>query len=160
MIHKLCNRYSLVIDSFRIRRAGFLSFICKLSAMACPGSVEAHNSFSFNLYSTIADSSDGNIFFSPLSISMTLSMLLVGSAENTRAELLGLLHQLDDNAKIRAESKKIMDNLQNDAMQIANMVFYSNSSSVKREYTEILGSDFNAKAEVLDFGQSDLASKT
>ena len=54
--------------------------------------VGGNNDFAFDLYRTLADDTDGNIFFSPYSISTALAMTYAGARGNTEVEMAKVLH--------------------------------------------------------------------
>ena len=53
--------------------------------------VEAGNRFAFDLYERLRGK-DGNLFFSPASISVALAMTYAGAAGNTETEMAKTLH--------------------------------------------------------------------
>jgi len=60
-------------------------------AMHVSGIVEGGNQFAFDLYQRLR-SEEGNLFFSPSSISTALAMTYVGAAGETEAEMARTLH--------------------------------------------------------------------
>ena len=58
--------------------------------------------FSLDLYRTLGKSTDGNIFFSPYSVSAALSMTLAGAAGETEQQIATLLRAPDDIAAYNA----------------------------------------------------------
>ncbi len=76
-----------------VREAGYASEEAtqKANAVSVQQVVDAQNQFALDLYRELA-ATDGNLFFSPASISMALSMALAGADGETRDELATALH--------------------------------------------------------------------
>ena len=53
--------------------------------------VSGNNTFAFDLYRLLSDDSDGNLFFSPYSISAALAMTYAGARTETEQEIAGAL---------------------------------------------------------------------
>jgi serpin B len=60
--------------------------------------VDSLNDFSFNFYQQIGTSEDGNIFFSPYSIFVALSMAYEGARGNTATEMQNVLNVLQNDS--------------------------------------------------------------
>jgi len=54
--------------------------------------VSGNNQFAFDLYSRLAGQEEGNLFFSPYSISSALAMTYVGARGNTETQMRDVLH--------------------------------------------------------------------
>jgi len=55
--------------------------------------VDGNNSFAFNLYQELKGS-EGNMFFSPYSISLALAMTYAGARDSTAQQMAGTLHYI------------------------------------------------------------------
>lgn len=54
--------------------------------------IAGNNAFAVDLYHQLSEAADGNLFFSPYSISAALAMTYAGAAGNTAAEMADTLH--------------------------------------------------------------------
>ena len=114
------------------------------------------NSFDESLFKKLCEGSNENenIFFSPLSVSLALSMLLVGSKGETKQQLekalgidtcetvLGKLKELNDVLNSNSEGLKI---------NLANSVFPSENFKMTEEYKSVMQTTFNSKVQTLDY---------
>ncbi|NP_001011419.1 leukocyte elastase inhibitor [Xenopus tropicalis] len=117
--------------------------------------------FSFDLFRKINENNaTGNVFFSPISISTALAMVLLGARGNTAQQISRILHfdavkDLHSNFQtLNAEINK--KNVSSYALNLANRLFGEKSfkflpdflSSVKKQYNADLGTvDFISAAE-------------
>ncbi len=127
--------------------------------------VEAGNHFAFDLYERLR-SADGNLFFSPASISVALTMTYVGAAENTEAEMAKTLHlqmpksQLDDEMRALLASWKLADKKQGYRLDVANRLWAQEGYNFLADYLRVTREDFGAELARLDFKQPDAARET
>jgi serpin B len=54
--------------------------------------IDGSNAFGFDLYRKLADGSDANLFYSPLSTTMALAMTYAGAAGSTETQMASVLH--------------------------------------------------------------------
>jgi serpin B len=118
--------------------------------------IESDNKFGLKLFRTVAAEEPGNVFVSPLSVSMALGMTLNGAAGDTRTdmeetlELAGL--SVDE---INESYQSMMDALlQADpkvAFQIANSIWYRQGLNFKQSFIETNKTFFDAEVAGLDF---------
>jgi len=124
---------------------------------------EADNHFGLKLFQKIvAESKDGNIFISPLSVSMALGMTWNGSAGTTREAITEVLEYGDLTAdEINQSYKNLLDLLQQAddqvLFQIANSIWYREGFSVLNTFLSINQNYFDAVVRSLDFNRSDAA---
>lgn len=124
---------------------------------------EADNHFGLKLFQKIvAESDDGNIFISPLSVSMALGMTWNGSAGTTREAMTEVLEYGDLNAEeINQSYKNLLDLLQQAddqvLFQIANSIWYREGFSVLDAFLNTNKTYFEAVVRSLDFNRSDAA---
>ncbi len=101
-----------------------LFLLAPLSAFSLPGeagkaennvpmtTTKADNTaFSLDLYRTLGKSTEGNIFFSPYSISTALSMTLAGAAGETQQQMAVLLHAPETIAAFHASRAAFENNI-------------------------------------------------
>ncbi len=120
--------------------------------------VEGINAFGFDLFIEIADSEDppDNIFISPLSVHMALSMAWNGAAGNTREEMMEVLnYPAYDDEKINSAIKKLIEDLlsadEKVESGIANSIWYRDDFTVKDDFLEVNMEFFNALVNAIDF---------
>ena len=97
------------------------------------------NSFETNLFNELLESTDENknIFFSPLSISLALSMLLVGSNGTTKMQLekvLGLKKDENFLGQLKALNDVLNSNSEGLQIKLANSVFPSKTFQMVAKY--------------------------
>ena len=117
------------------------------------------NAFAFNLYKVIAKEEKGNIFFSPLSISMALALAYEGAAGETREEMKKVLYFDND---ISAHYKAISNIIKKTPPEagevlIANAIWPDKNISVRKEYMEKLRKCYDSEAIELDYTDVDQA---
>ncbi len=124
---------------------------------------ESDGAFSYSIFrETVSyDDTADNVFISPLSISMALSMVLNGAEGETHnqiKETLGLsgLNEDEINQNFLSLMNYLMSVDTKVAVKIANSVWYDEQLEVKQKFLNQLQESFNARGEALNF--SDPAS--
>ncbi|XP_070378408.1 ipis-1-like isoform X2 [Dermacentor albipictus] len=111
--------------------------------------------FSVDLYKQLMakDQGDGNIFFSPFSISAALAMALGGARSNTAEELSAVLHVDADEVHSHFASffSKLPDYASDVKLNIANRMYAEQTFPVLSSYAELLGDKYNTTIESVDF---------
>ncbi|WP_346929579.1 serpin family protein, partial [Clostridium sp.] len=119
--------------------------------------VEGNNKFAFNIFKEISkDESNKNMFISPLSISMALTMTYNGARENTKAEMNKVLgYEGMDDDKINNDYKILhsyLENLdENIKLNISNSIWIKEGEDINKEFININKDIFGAKVDNLDF---------
>ena len=120
--------------------------------------IDGANSFGLELFrEVLADAeSDENVFISPLSVHLALSMTWNGAEANTREEMTDVLKLPGDDAEaINLSFRNLMDDLlQVDKkvdLSIANSIWYRLGLKVEEEFLDINRRYFDALVESLDF---------
>ncbi|WP_346938706.1 serpin family protein [uncultured Clostridium sp.] len=119
--------------------------------------VEGNNKFAFNIFKEISkDESNKNVFISPLSISMALTMTYNGARENTKAEMNKVLgYEGMDYDKINNDYKILhsyLENLdENIKLNISNSIWIKEGEDINKEFININKDIFGAKVDNLDF---------
>ena len=127
--------------------------------------VDAGNHFAFDLYERLR-SAEGNLFFSPASISVALTMTYVGAAENTEAEMAKVLHlqmpkaQLNEEMRAVLSSWKTSDKKQGYRLEVANRLWGQEGFKFLADYLRVTREDFGAELARLDFNQAETARET
>lgn len=119
--------------------------------------VSANNQFAMDLYSKYK-SKDGNVFFSPYSISSALAMTYEGAKGQTADEMQRVLHLPDSKDKIRSDFASIYSGL-NKAdkpynLTTANALWAQKDYPFLNDYLSAVGLYYDGKVTNLDF-QSD-----
>ena len=123
------------------------------------------NLFNVNLFNKLCESTDENknIFFSPLSISLALSMLLVGSNGTTKQQLeeaLGLVKDEQLLSKLRALNDVLNSNSEGLQIKLANSVFPSKTFDMVEKYKNDMKTAFKCQMQSLDYKNNADRSKT
>jgi len=118
------------------------------------GVVEANNLFAIGLYDKYK-SEDGNLFFSPYSISSALSMTYEGAKGQTAEEMQAVLHLPDDKDQIRSDFKNIYNDL-NKAdktykLTTANALWAQEDYPFIDDYFNVVDEYYDGKVTNLDF---------
>ena len=138
---------------------------CNKQSKSSVKSDKSFNSFDVNLFNKLCESSDDseNIFFSPMSISLALSVLLVGSNERTKQQLEEALG-VENDKQLLSNLKALNDvlNSNSDGLQIklANSVFPSKTFEMVAKYKSDLESAFKCQMQTLDYMSNAEKSKT
>ncbi|XP_075555089.1 iris-like [Dermacentor variabilis] len=111
--------------------------------------------FSVDLYKQLMakDQRDGNIFFSPFSISAALSMALGGARSDTAEELSAVLHVDADEVHSHFASffSKLPDYAVGVKLNIANRMYAEQTFPVLSSYVALLRDKYNTTIESVDF---------
>jgi len=119
--------------------------------------IESDNTFAFDLFKTTYQSTnEANVFVSPLSVNMALSMTLNGAAGLTMEEMKEALratnYSLDDinkyNKSLREALMKVDPTTD---VAIANSIWYRNTLTVKTNFLSVNKNFYDAETKALDF---------
>ncbi len=133
--------------------------------LALTEKVNTDNAFAFDLFkATYGSTDDANIFISPLSVNMALSMVLNGAKGATLEEMKYVMeatsYSLDD---INKYNKSLQDALMNvdttTTLTMANSIWYHNAQVVKDEFLLVNKDCYNAEVAALDFNSSDAVNE-
>ena len=123
------------------------------------------NSFDLNLFNELCKSSkeNENIFFSPLSISLALSMLLLGSDEATKKQIEKVLG-IVKNEELLDQLKNLNEILNTSAeglsVKLASCIFPDESFKVIQKYLADVKTAFNCQVQRLDYKKNAEDSKS
>jgi serine protease inhibitor len=124
---------------------------------------QSHNAFGFNLVKSLnAENKDENIFISPSSVSLALSMVYNGAGGETKNAMSKTLQfQNLDITKINQESLGLINGLKNPdekvELSIANSVWTRKGYDIKSSFLEVVRNNYNAEASSLNFDSPDAA---
>lgn len=127
----------------------------KASSDDVSSAVNASNQFALELYSELEDG-DGNIFFSPWSISTALAMAYEGSRGQTKEEIRSVFHFQDDDSIRRSSFAAIHSRLNVDAdykLRTANALWVQENYRLLDEYTGTVEEYYGGEAVNVDFAQ-------
>ena len=114
------------------------------------------NSFDINLFEKLCEITDQNenIFFSPLSISLALSMLLLGSNGTTKQQIEEALGFVKDE-ELLSKLKALTDVLNYDSnslkVELVNSVFPSETFIMDAKYKSDMKTAFKCQIQSLDY---------
>ena len=123
--------------------------------------VETDNSFALDLFkATYKHEDKDNIFVSPLSVSMALSMTLNGAKGATLEEMKEALraqnYPIDDINEYNKSLKKALTEVDKSTeFTIANSIWYRNNITVKNDFITVNKDNYDAEIKVLDFSSPD-----
>ena len=126
--------------------------------------VDALNDFSFNFYQKISGDNNENVFFSPYSIFVALSMAYEGAHGNTSAQMQGILNILQNDSATRGSFGRLYNllNQKQDGYTIstANAFWAQQNYQFLPKYIDVLESYYMAEANELDFSKNVQAAET
>ena len=124
--------------------------------------VDSLNNFSFNFYNHVSEGNNSNIFFSPYSIFVALSMAYEGARGNTAAEMSNILNILQNDSATKGSFARIYNllNQKQEGYKIstANAFWANQNYKFLPEYISILQNYYMAEAHELDFSDNEQAS--
>jgi|AntAceMinimDraft_16_1070373.scaffolds.fasta_scaffold00683_1 serpin B len=117
--------------------------------------VEANNEFALNFYYHLKDKQDGNIFFSPYSISSALAMTYEGARGQTAEEMRSVFYFPDNDDLRRTEYAGMIDEINKEGkehqLQTANALWAEKDYKFLDEYFNIVEENYGGKVTNLDF---------
>ena len=134
-------------------------------AMDVSGIVEGGNQFAFDLYQELR-SEEGNLFFSPSSISTALAMTYAGAAGETEAEMAKTLHcqmpkdQLHDGMHALQTYWTTPDKQKGIRLNLANRLWGNEGYEFLPEFVSVTREKYGAELARLNFAQTEDARQT
>ena len=134
-------------------------------AVDVSGIVEGGNQFALDLYQQLR-TEEGNLFFSPSSISTALAMTYAGAAGETEAEMAKTLHfqmpkdQLHDGMRALQAFWTTPDKKKGIRLNLANRLWGQESYEFLPAFLQITRDNYGAELARLDFAQTDDARQT
>jgi len=118
------------------------------------GVVNANNQFAFDLYSELDKNEDGNMFYSPYSISAALAMTYEGAEGQTADEIKSVFHFPEDNT-LRPNFAAIYNDInkenENYELKTGNALWIQQDFPFLQEYISGVENYYGGKAAMLDF---------
>ncbi|KYK29400.1 hypothetical protein AYK20_05480 [Thermoplasmatales archaeon SG8-52-1] len=126
--------------------------------------INSLNDFSFNFYNHISLSEKDNIFFSPYSIFVALSMAYEGAKDNTSKEMQNVLNVLQNDSVTLGTFGKVYNLLNQNqrgyTINTANAFWAHKDYRFLQNYLYILKNYYMAEANELDFAKNVEAAET
>jgi serpin B len=124
---------------------------------------EGNSAFAFNLYQELKEEKDGNIFYSPHSISVALAMTYAGARGDTAEEMANTLHFILEQDRLHpafnwldAELAKRGEGAQGKdgegfRLNIVNAIWGQKDYSFLTDFLDVLAENYGAGLRILDF---------
>lgn len=115
-----------------------------------------NNQFALDLYAELRER-EGNLFFSPSSLSVTLAGLLAGARGRTASQLAETLHLTLDHKSLHACFAEWTSELMLSAgrhgnvLRVANALWAQNGCAFLREFVDLLIENYGCELEQVDF---------
>jgi serpin B len=125
--------------------------------------VAGHQAFAYDLYRALAAGKDGNLIYSPYSISLAFSMLYAGARGEAEAEMARVFHFLpqesqhpalnviDQGLRSLGEARQTEAGGASFELNLANAVWGQRDYPFREPYLEILAAQYGAGLRVVDF---------
>ena len=126
--------------------------IAKLSA--------ANRNFAVDIYKALA-AEEGNLAFSPFSISTALAMTELGARGDTATEMRQVLHFELDEAKLHNAFRALQSALLRDEekvlLTIGNRLWGAKDMAIRDDFLELSGAAYGAPLELVNFAEAEAA---
>ncbi|MBI5724149.1 MAG: serpin family protein [Planctomycetes bacterium] len=131
--------------------------------------VSGNNAFAVDLYGRLGKAEMGNLFFSPASAHVALSLAYVGAAGKTASQMADVLHLDSKNEKLPEEFQSLMERLNNPAkddagvpaykLTMANRLWIQNGYDLKDKFYNVSRLNFLSGLAELDFANEPASRK-
>ena len=128
--------------------------------------VSASNHFAIDLYGRLDKEQPGkNLFFSPISISLALTMTAAGARGQTEAEMAKVLHLGDSLSQSHSYYHKLLeqwnavDEKRPYQLRLANRLWGQRGFPVRREFLDLTRQQYDAEMTLVDFAQPEAARR-
>jgi serpin B len=122
--------------------------------------VDGDNSFGFDLYHQL-ESQQGNLFFSPYSISTALSMTYAGAKGETATEMAHVLHFVPDQAQLHPAMAGVAGSLAGQAdgvrLDVANALWGQKGQPFVSAFLQLTKQYYGAGFRQVNFGEPEAA---
>jgi serpin B len=123
--------------------------------------VAGNSSFAFDMYQKLKEDSNGNLFYSPYSLSAALAMVYTGARGDTESQMSdtlhftlpqNLLHPAFNKLSLELESRgKAVEAGKRFSLNINNALWGQKDYSFLPDFLKVLGQNYDAGMNVLDF---------
>ena len=127
--------------------------------------IESDNTYALDLFKTTYSlSEESNVFVSPLSVNMALSMTLNGANDATLDEMKEALRAKNYSVdEINTYNKSLREALvavdKSTTLSIANSIWYNTIYTFNNEFISVNKSNYDAEVTSVDFGSSNTVSR-
>ena len=121
--------------------------------------------FALNMYEKLSEEkSSENLFLSPYSIAVALSMTLAGAKGNTLKQMLDVMNiekSIENNLhEIQEEYISLLEKVQDGFMlSTANRLYVNKNFPILAEFLQLVSKMYHSKSENVDFGNSGKVTK-
>ena len=122
------------------------------------GKVNSDNDFAFNLFKTTYGlAEESNVFISPLSVNMALSMTMNGAKNATLDEMKEVMkaknYSLDEINKYNKSLREALVAVdKSTTLSIANSIWYHDKCTLEDEFISVNKDNYDAEIKTVDFG--------
>jgi serpin B len=117
--------------------------------------VDGNTAFAFDLYQAIYEDFDGNLFYSPYSISAALAMTYAGANDDTAAQMAATLHFDLPQERLHTAFADLASALESDEgnfnLNIANALWGQAGFGFKSDFLSLLETSYGAGLREVDF---------
>jgi len=124
--------------------------------------VANNSSFALELYRQV-QTTEGNLFFSPYSISSALAMTCAGARENTRAQMAQALRFGEDDKVLHAGFKQLRETLEETGKEgdiqliVANSLWPQANYRLRRAFLNLVKKYYGVRITRVDYGDGEAA---
>ncbi|XP_019643568.1 PREDICTED: leukocyte elastase inhibitor-like [Branchiostoma belcheri] len=124
--------------------------------------VEANSGFALDLYRRLSQQTDGNVFFSPYSMSVALAMTYMGARHDTAAQMAAVLHLSEGefHQAFSNLSRAMFGNQQKHTLVQANKLFGQQGIDLQDDFLSGTSHYYDAPLETVDFGDEESSRST
>jgi serpin B len=118
--------------------------------------IQANNDFAFDLYTRLRDD-DGNLFYSPYSISTALAMTSAGANGKTAEQMAKVLHFSFDSKQIHSAFAELIHDLTGNGLprdfqlNVAQSLWGDSGLAVRPEFQSLIHAKYGARLGLLNF---------
>ena len=127
--------------------------------------VQGNTRFALDLYQKLRGT-DGNLFFSPYSISTALAMTYAGAREDTQAQMAQALHFLLDQQQLHQAFTLLGANLEQAGkkghvqLKVANTLWPRTGQKFLKKYLALVKKSYGVRITPIDYGDEEAARHT
>jgi serpin B len=134
-----------------------------VSAIDLETLVEGNTEFALDLYQQLNQENDGNLFYSPYSISLALAMTYAGAEGETEQQMADVLHFILEDEDLHAAFNKLALELASRGegaegtddegfrLNIVNAIWGQQDYDFLSEFLDVLAENYDAGLRILDF---------
>jgi serpin B len=109
------------------------------------------NAFAFDMYRNLIKSENGNIFFSPYSISSAMAMLYAGTSDEAKREIHAVMRYPDDTHLAMRELREILDEGASGDLSIANAIWPDSRLELLPSYVNTIKENYGGEVTQFDY---------